>query len=135
MASIHQEELRMRRLNKTIEWSQQAGNARSLLESAIEEYQNKKQQKSKQINQWKIAAEQKQQVVDAIIAEDKVVEKQFKVITTLLIDWLTPSRLTLKSHSTLELRMLNFFSNFIREELKDQKQLSNLMLNWNYQLE
>ena len=119
MASIHQEELRMRRLNKTIEWSQQAGNARTLLESAVEEYQNKKQQKSKQINQWKIAAEQKQQVVDAIIAEDKVVEKQFKVITTLLIDWLTPSRLTLKSHLTLELRMLNFFSNFIREELKD----------------
>jgi len=81
-AAIHQEELRMTRLLKTIVWSSQAQESRVLLDETVEKFRNAKQENSKKLSAWGMAEEQKKQNVDSLLAEEKVTEKQFKVINS-----------------------------------------------------
>lgn len=78
-AAIHQEELIVRRLTKSIEWSTQTSLARTEVEKAVEEYRKIKQEKSKLIGAWRMAAEHKRQHVESQVQEEKLMEKQFKV--------------------------------------------------------
>ena len=84
-AAIHQEELRMTRLLKTIVWSSQAQESRVLLDETVEKFRNAKQENSKKLSAWGMAEEQKKQNVDSLLAEEKVTEKQFKVMNPLII--------------------------------------------------
>jgi len=77
-AAIHQEELIVRRLSKSIEWSKQTSLARGAVEAAIEEYRKIKQEKSKLIGAWRMAAEHKRQHVESQVQEEKLMERQFK---------------------------------------------------------
>lgn len=96
-AAIHQEELRMTRLLKTIVWSSQAQESRVLLDETVEKFRNAKQENSKKLSAWGMAEEQKKQNVDSLLAEEKVTEKQFKVINPLII---------LINHKNLNFRLI-----------------------------
>ena len=78
-AAIHQEELKLKRLTKSIEWSSQTNTARTEVEQAIEDYRKIKQEKNKMIGTWRMAAEHKRQHVESQVQEEKLMEKQFKV--------------------------------------------------------
>lgn len=101
-AAIHQEELRMTRLLKTIVWSSQAQESRVLLDETVEKFRNAKQENSKKLSAWGMAEEQKKQNVDSLLAEEKVTEKQFKVINSLII-----IHLILYNHNNLNLRLIS----------------------------
>ena len=74
----------MTRLLKTIVWSSQAQESRVLLDETVEKFRNAKQENSKKLSAWGMAEEQKKQNVDSLLAEEKVTEKQFKVIHLIL---------------------------------------------------
>ena len=80
-AAIHQEELKLKRLNRSIEWSNQTHIAREEVDNLVEQYRTAKQEKSKKIAAWRMATESAKQHLETQILEDKTIERQFKVTT------------------------------------------------------
>lgn len=78
-AAIHQEELKLKRLNRSIEWSDQTKIAREEVEKLVEDYRTTKQEKSKKISAWRMAAEHAKQHLETQVLEEKTLERQFKV--------------------------------------------------------
>merc|ERR1711937_451362 len=76
--AIHQEELRLGRLSRSLVWKMEAGYAENNLVAVIEAIKEARNQKLQLMREWKAQIEEQRTVLETRSAEDKLAEKQFK---------------------------------------------------------